>query len=105
MSAPHLPPPRDETPPRPRRDDDFEAPESESLRKLVRHVIDEMPLRVVVAIFIVGVMFFHGMTNSLLKLAGRELASFEQPVGLIAGLVGSTALTLAILRVKYRREK
>lgn len=105
MPAPHNPPPHDETPPRSRSDDDFEAPESESLRKLVRHVIDEMPLRVVAAIFLVGIMFFHGMTNSLLRLAGRELASFEQPVGLIAGLVGATALTLAILRVKYRRKK
>ncbi len=103
MSADPTPPPAPE-PPR-RDDDDFEAPESDSLKKLVRHLIDEMPGHVIVAIALVAFMFFYGMANSLFKLSGRDLASIDFPLGVVTGLVGSTALTVAILRVKYRRKK
>lgn len=85
-------------------DDDFEAPESDSLRKLVRHVIDEMPGHVIVAVALVAFMFFYGMANSLLKLTGRELASLDFPLGVLTGALGSLALTTGILRVKYRRK-
>ena len=93
-------------PPRPpqKPDDDFDAPESESFRKLVHHVIDEMPGHVIVAFFLVAFMFFYGMANSLFKLTGRELASLDYPLGVISGAVGSIVTTAFILRVKYRKK-
>ena len=102
MSEPSTPPPPPE-PPR-RHDDDFEAPESDSFKKLVRHIIDEMPGHVVVAIALVAFMFFYGMANSLFKLSGRDLASIDFPLGVVTGLVGSVTLTVLILRVKYRKK-
>jgi hypothetical protein len=99
-AAPETPPP-----PRPDDDDDFEAPESDSLKKLARHVIDEMPGHVIVAVAMVAFMFFYGMANSLFKLTGRDLASLTFPLGLVSGLLGSVLLTAQILRVKYRRKK
>ena len=50
------PPPRDTEPPR-RDTARFEAPESESWQKLLVHIIDEMPWRVVGAIAFI-VFFF-----------------------------------------------
>lgn len=91
-------------PEKPDNDDNFDAPESESFRKLVHHVIDEMPGHVIVAFFLVAFMFFYGMANSLLKLAGRELATLEYPLGPISGAVGSVVTTALILRVKYRKK-
>lgn len=101
---PPAPPPPPPPPPAPRRDDDFEAPESESLKKLVRHIIDEMPGHVIVAIALVAFMFFYGMANSLFKLSGRDLADIDFPLGVVTGLVGSITLTVLILRVKYRKK-
>jgi hypothetical protein len=106
MSVPHpAPPPPPSPPPEPPRrdDDDFEAPESDSFKKLVRHIIDEMPGHVIVAVALVAFMFFYGMANSLFKLSGRELASIDFPLGVVTGLVGSVGLTAWILCVKYRR--
>lgn len=98
------PPPPPPIPPPPRDDEDFEAPESDSLKKLVRHVIDEMPGHVIVAVALVAFMFFYGMANSAFKLSGREIASVEFPFGVVTGAVGSLALTVLILSVKYRKK-
>ncbi|MBC8011328.1 MAG: hypothetical protein H7067_14670 [Burkholderiales bacterium] len=86
------------------KNDDFDAPESETFRKLAHHVIDEMPGHVIVAFFLVAFMFFYGMANSLFKLTGRELASLDYPLGVISGAVGSIVTTLLILRIKYRKK-
>jgi hypothetical protein len=99
--TPPRPPPKPADAPDP---DDFDAPESESFRKLVRHVIDAMPGHVIVAVFLVAFMFFYGMADSLLKLAGRELASLEYPLGVITGTVGGIVTTAIILRIKYRKK-
>jgi hypothetical protein len=94
------------TPPEPPlHDEDFEAPESDSFKKLVRHIIDEMPGHVIVAITLVAFMFFYGMANTLFKMTGRDLASIDFPLGVVTGAVGSIALTSLILRVKYRRRR
>lgn len=85
-------------------DPDFEAPESDSLKKLVRHIVDEMPGHVTVAIALVAFMFFYGMANSMFKLTGRELASLDFPLGLVSGTVGSLSVTGLILRIKYRKK-
>ncbi len=85
-------------------DDHFDAPESASFRKLVHHIIDEMPGHVIVAFFLVGFMFFYGMANSLFKLTGRELASLDFPLGLVSGAVGSLACTAYVLMVKFRKK-
>jgi hypothetical protein len=45
-------------------DDDFDTPQSDSLRKLMRHVIDEMPGHVIVALLLVAFMFFYGMRTA-----------------------------------------
>lgn len=86
------------------QDPDFEAPESDSLRKLIRHIVDEMPGHVIVAVTLVAFMFFYGMANSFFKLTGRDIASIEFPFGVVTGAVGSLSLTLAILLVKYRKK-
>ena len=92
------------SPPSPPPEDDFEAPESASFKKLVRHVVDEMPAHVIVAVAMVAFMFFYGMAISGLKLFGREIASIGFPVGPVFGAAGSLALTIAILRIKLRKK-
>lgn len=93
------------TPPENPNDDDFRAPESESFWQLVEHVMDQMRGHVIVAIGLVGFMFFYGMINSTLFLVGRPLSTFEYPIGVIFGIAGSLAVTAFILRIKYRRKK
>jgi hypothetical protein len=98
------PPPPPSPPEPPLHDDDFEAPESDSLKKLFRHIIDEMPAHVIIAITLVAFMFFYGMANTLFKMTGRDLASIDFPLGVVTGAVGSIVLTALILRVKYRKK-
>jgi len=79
-----------------------EAPESESGRKFVRHVIDEMPWRVVGAIAFIVFFFAYGAVNSVFKLTGRELASLTFPLGPYVGLGSATLVTVWIVMVKRR---
>ena len=91
--------------PPPVNDKDFRAPESESFWQLVEHVMDQMRGHVIVAIALVGFMFFYGMINSTLFLVGRPLSTFEYPIGVLFGISGSIAVIAFILRIKYRRKK
>lgn len=85
---------------------DFEeAPESDSARKFVRHIIDEMPWRVVGAIAFVVFFFAYGAVNSIFKLTGRDLASLPFALGPYAGLVAAIVVTGWIARVKYRTRR
>ena len=85
-------------------DDDFEAPESASWRKLAREVVRGMPGHVVVACALVAFLFFHGMAGSLLRLAGRDLASLDFPLGALSGALGSLVCTGLILRIKHGKK-
>jgi hypothetical protein len=79
-----------------------EAPESESARKFICHIIDEMPWRVVAAFAFIAFFFAYGAVNSLFKLTGRELASLSFPLGPLTGLIGAVWLTAWIIKVKRR---
>ncbi len=85
-------------------DDDFEAPESASWRKFVRHVADAMPVHVVAACALVAFLFFHGMAGSLLRLAGRSPAPVGFPMETVCGAFGGLVCTGLILRIKYRKK-
>lgn len=87
-----------------KNDDEFDAPESSSVRKLIEHIIDEMPPHVVIAVFMVAFLFFYGMAGSLFALTGRNLSTLDFPLGLVCGAVGAVVTTALILRVKYRRK-
>ncbi|RRK01330.1 hypothetical protein Ga0100231_000480 [Opitutaceae bacterium TAV4] len=80
----------------------FEAPESESLRKFVLHVIDEMPWRVVAAILFVCFFFFYGATNAALKVTGIDPATIDFPAGPLIGVIASIILFFVLVRVKRR---
>lgn len=79
-----------------------EAPESESARKFARHVIDEMPWRVVGAIAFIVFFFAYGAVNSVFKLTGRELASLTFPLGPYVGLAAAVLITVWIVMIKRR---
>lgn len=82
----------------------FEAPESESLRKFVVHIIDEMPRRVVAAIVFVSFFFFYGATNAALKFAAGEADSLDHRIGPIVGAIFAVATLIALVSVKRRRQ-
>lgn len=79
-----------------------EAPESESARKFLRHIIDEMPWRVVGAIAFIVFFFAYGAVNSVFKITGRELASLTFPLGPCVGLAAAVLVTGWIVMVKRR---
>jgi ABC-type multidrug transport system permease subunit len=79
-----------------------EAPESDSARKFIRHIIDEMPWRVVAALAFVAFFFSYGAVNSFFKLTGRELASLSFPLGPYVGLASAVLLTAWVIKVKRR---
>jgi hypothetical protein len=85
------------------RRDDETPPESHSLRRFLLHVVDEMPWRVVAAFVFVAFFFFYGFANSVIKLLGREVASFDFPVGPTVGAVAGLTTLVACLRIKCRR--
>ncbi|AHF93076.1 hypothetical protein OpiT1DRAFT_04728 [Opitutaceae bacterium TAV1] len=82
----------------------FEAPESESLRKFVVHIIDEMPRRVVAAIVFVSFFFFYGATNAALKFAAGEAGTLDHRIGPAVGAVFAIATLIALVSVKRRRQ-
>lgn len=90
--------------PRDPSEPDFEAPESESLRKLFHHVVDEMPGHVIAAIAFVAFLFFYGLAQNLYRLTGRAFADLEFPLGVVTGALGSLVLSFVLLRVKYRKK-
>ena len=85
-------------------DDDFEAPESSSRRKLARQAVDAMPGHVVAAFALVAFLFFHGLAGNVLRLAGHELAAIDFPLEVLADAAGSLVCTGLILRIKYRKK-
>jgi len=76
-------------------------PESEP--SLILHVIDQMPVHVVIVVQFVVFFFAWGAVNNLIKLTGRDIASLETPFGIYAGLLAAVATPIIIWRVKRRR--
>lgn len=89
----------EDLPPRPPFD---EAPESQTWRKLVNHVLDEMPWRVVGAFAFLTFFFVYGAINSVIKLFGRDIASIHFPVGPVGGAVAAVIFVAWIIRAKRR---
>lgn len=84
------------------RDDDT-PPESHSLRRFLVDVVVEMPWRVVAALVFVVFFFFYGFANSVIKLLGRDVASFDLPIGPLVGAAAGVATLVVCLRIKLQR--
>ena len=81
-----------------------EDQESSGLWKLICHFIDEMSWQMLVAGGLITFFFFYGATNAVIKISGREIASFNFPPGPVFGLVGAgfTAIAAAIIKLRPR---
>lgn len=71
---------------------------------LFHHVIDEMPFHVVIAVMFVAFFFAWGAVNNVIKLAGRDISSIEEPVGVYAGALAAAAALIVVWRVKRRKK-
>ncbi len=87
----------------------MESPEVEKDRptrpssdSVIVHIVDEMPLRVVLAVTFVAFFFAWGAVNNLLKLTGRNAAELDTTIGLYAGVLAAIATPLVIWRIKRR---
>ncbi|MFH1499967.1 MAG: hypothetical protein ABII82_19320 [Verrucomicrobiota bacterium] len=74
-------------------------------RDFTDRVIEEMPMRVIAAIAFVAFFFFYGAAINLIKLAGRDLATIDFPVGVVTGALGSLATTTYIIAIKVRQKR
>ncbi|MCF7689232.1 MAG: hypothetical protein K9N01_13130 [Cephaloticoccus sp.] len=79
-----------------------EDEDSGSAWKLVAHFIAELSWRMVVAAGFVAFFFFYGATNALIKLTGRNLASFDFPAGPLFGLLGAGGLLIMVIIIKLQ---
>lgn len=70
--------------------------------KLLRHFLREMGWRMVAALGLIAFLFFTGLTNSLIKLSGRDVASVDFPAGPVAGGLCALALMITIAVIKLR---
>lgn len=84
--------------------DEPDAPESSTFRKLVQHVVDEMPAHVIFAVVFVAFLFFYGLATNLYKISGNDIATLEFPLGPVAGLVGAAVTAVFLIRLKYRKK-
>ncbi|MDF3056827.1 MAG: hypothetical protein K0R17_1042 [Rariglobus sp.] len=66
------------------------------------HIVDEMPLRVVLAVTFVAFFFAWGAVNNLTRLFVRDVHSLDSPFGVYAGLLAAIATPLVIWRIKRR---
>lgn len=72
---------------------------------LLVHIVDEMPVRVVLAITFVAFFFAWGAVNNLLKLTSRAGGvPFDPMVGLYAGVFAALATPFVLWRIKRRKK-
>ncbi|MFZ9682089.1 MAG: hypothetical protein ACO3DQ_02635 [Cephaloticoccus sp.] len=78
-------------------------PHDESpLWKFIRHAVDEMSWKMVYASGLIAFFFFYGATNALIKLSGRNLATFAVQPGPIVGLGCAGLVLIAAVSIKLR---
>lgn len=80
-------------------------PEKESGpgRKLLLHFLNEMSWPMLFPLGLVSFLFFYGVTNSLIKFTGREIASLGWPVGPVIGALSALLLMLVVTVLKLRQ--
>jgi len=76
--------------------------DSGSTWKLVSHFIAGLNWRMAIAAGFVAFFFIYGATNALIKLTGRNLASFDFPVGPVFGLLGACGLIIMVVIIKLQ---
>ena len=73
-----------------------------SFRKIVYHFIDELAWPHLGALGLVCFFFFFAATNGLLKLTGRDISSFDFPVGPVMGISSALAVIVLCAAIKLR---
>ncbi|MBE36830.1 MAG: hypothetical protein CMI16_14960 [Opitutaceae bacterium] len=73
-----------------------------SFRKIVYHFIDELAWPHLGALGLVSFFFFFAATNGLLKLTGRDISSFDFPVGPVIGISSALAVIVLCAAIKLR---
>lgn len=81
-----------------------EPPPASSLKKLLSHYLDELPPRMFVALAFIAFFFAYGLTNSLIKLTGRDIAAVNFPLGAVLGALAALA-GLALAVIAWRRQR
>lgn len=80
-----------------------DRPERPASDSILVHIVDEMPLRVVLAVTFVAFFFAWGAVNNLLKLTVRaDAAPFDPMTGIYAGIFAGLATPFVIWRIKRR---
>ncbi len=79
-----------------------DRPEHTASDSVFVHIVDEMPLRVVLAVVFVAFFFVWGGVNNLIRLTGRNIDSFTTPIGIYAGIVAAIIVPIVIWRIKHR---
>lgn len=70
--------------------------------KLLCHFLDELSWPSLIAFGLVAFFFFYGCANGAIKLTGREVASFEFPIGPVFGAISALTLLIAGAFIKLR---
>lgn len=83
-------------------DQEKDRPARPSSDSVIVHIVDEMPVRVVLAVTFVAFFFVWGAVNNLLKLTGRSAADFDNSPGIYAGFFAAIATPFVIWRIKHR---
>lgn len=73
-----------------------------SFWRLICHLLDEMPWKMVCAMGLVSFFFFYGATNAAIKLTGRNLATFETQPGPIIGAGSALLIVIIATAIKLR---
>lgn len=75
-----------------------------SAHKVLLHFIREMSWSMLIALGLVGFMFFYGLINSLIKLSGRDVSTVDFPAGPVIGALSAGLLVAiaAILKLRQR---
>lgn len=74
---------------------DDEPDEPGEFTRLLRHYAREMSWRALVALALIAFFFCFGVTNSVIKLCGRDVSSVDFPAGPVVGALGAVALLIA----------
>ena len=73
-----------------------------SFWRLLCHLIDEMSWKMVCAMGLISFFFFYGATNAAIKLAGRNLATYETQPGPIIALGSAVLVVIVATAIKLR---
>jgi hypothetical protein len=79
-----------------------DRPERATSDSILLHIVDEMPLRVVLAITFVAFFFVWGGVNTLIRLTSHNIVTADQTIGVNAGLMAAAAVPFVIWRIKRR---